>query len=121
MIPRSTLKETYDFIIADLDAGIADLPGVALNGKATKWAAHALKSRAALYAAKNCKKVSPAIIQWFNIYTCWQCCLPIIKWHMHLLVLLLTVENTHCTEEVELTKRHLVRYFIKRPIQNTFL
>ena len=43
MIPRSTLKETYDFIISDLDAAIADLPGVALNGKATKWAAHALK------------------------------------------------------------------------------
>ena len=55
MIPRSTLKETYDFIIADLDAGIADLPGVALNGKATKWAAHALKSRAALYAARIAK------------------------------------------------------------------
>ena len=55
MIPRSTLKETFDFIISDLDAGIADLPGVALNGKATKWAAHALKSRAALYAARIAK------------------------------------------------------------------
>jgi hypothetical protein len=55
MIPRSTLKATYDFIISDLDAGIADLPGVALNGKATKWAAHALKSRAALYAARIAK------------------------------------------------------------------
>ena len=55
MIPRSTLKQTYDFIISDLDAAIADLPGVALNGKATKWAAHALKSRAALYAARIAK------------------------------------------------------------------
>ena len=55
MIPRSTLKQTYDFILSDLDAAIADLPGVALNGKATKWAAHALKSRAALYAARIAK------------------------------------------------------------------
>ena len=55
MIPRSTLQATYDQIISDLDAGIADLPGTALYGKATKWAAYALKSRAALYAARIAK------------------------------------------------------------------
>ena len=55
MIPRSTLKATYDQIISDLDAGIADLPGSALYGKASKWAAFALKSRAALYAARIAK------------------------------------------------------------------
>ena len=43
MTPRSTLQETYDQVIADCDAAIADLPGTAMSGKATKWAAHALK------------------------------------------------------------------------------
>ena len=55
MIPRSTLKETYDQIIADLDAASADLPGIVPYGKASKWAAFALKSRAALYAARIAK------------------------------------------------------------------
>ena len=55
MIPRNTLKETYDQIISDLDAAIADLPGVVIYGKASKWAAFALKSRAALYAARIAK------------------------------------------------------------------
>ena len=55
MTPRSTLQETYDQVIADCDAAIADLPGTAMSGKATKWAAHALKSRASLYAARIAK------------------------------------------------------------------
>ena len=42
-------------IVADCDVAIADLPGQAMSGKATKWAAHALKSRAALYAARIAK------------------------------------------------------------------
>jgi hypothetical protein len=55
MIPRNTLKETYDQIISDLDAAATDLPGTAIYGKATKWAALGLKSRAALYAARIAK------------------------------------------------------------------
>ncbi len=55
MTPRSTLQDTYDQIIADCDAAIASLPGEAMVGKATKWAAHALKSRASLYAARIAK------------------------------------------------------------------
>ena len=55
MTPRSSLQAVYDQIISDCDAAIADLPGTAMSGKATKWAAHALKSRAALYAARIAK------------------------------------------------------------------
>ena len=55
MIPRSSLKDCYDQIIADLDAGIADLPPTAISGKATSMAARALKSRAALFAARIAK------------------------------------------------------------------
>tara|TARA_B100001250_G_scaffold413379_1_gene447319 strand:+ start:708 stop:2456 length:1749 start_codon:yes stop_codon:yes gene_type:complete len=54
-MPRATLKATFDQIISDLNIAIADLPGTAMSGKATKWAAHALKSRAALYAARIAK------------------------------------------------------------------
>ena len=55
MTPRSTLQETYDQILADCDAAIAGLPADAMSGKATKSAARALKSRAALYAARIAK------------------------------------------------------------------
>jgi hypothetical protein len=55
MTPRSTLQDTYDQIIADCDAAIASLPVSAMAGKATKNAARALKSRAALYAARIAK------------------------------------------------------------------
>ena len=61
MIPRSTLQQVYDQIIEDCDVAIADLPlsgtgpGMAISGKANKNAARALKSRAALYAARIAK------------------------------------------------------------------
>ena len=54
-LSRSSLQATFDQIISDLTAAIADLPGTALYGKATKWAAHALRSRAALYAGRIAK------------------------------------------------------------------
>lgn len=49
---RNTEKEVYDFVISEMDAIVNDLPGVgsAEPGRATKGAALALKSRAALYA-----------------------------------------------------------------------
>lgn len=58
-IPRSTEKETWNFILDELDNAIAGLP-VETNSRdgvyrATKWAALALKSRVALYAASVAK------------------------------------------------------------------
>lgn len=51
-VARNSEKEVYDFIISEMDAVAAVLPGVAdLDGRVTKWAATAMKSRAALYAA----------------------------------------------------------------------
>ena len=50
-IARSTEEETYDFIAEDLDMAVSLLNGKIQDwGKATKWAALALKSRAMLYA-----------------------------------------------------------------------
>jgi len=49
---RNSEKEIYDFVISEIDDIARDLPEVASDfGRATKFAALALKSRAALYAA----------------------------------------------------------------------
>ncbi len=57
--PRSTEKQTWDFILAELDKAIAHLPTEwpADKGRkrATVWAAYALKSRVALHAASIAK------------------------------------------------------------------
>src|SRR5690606_19666341 len=55
--PRSTEKETWDFILQEADMAIENLPETFGGGerRATKWAAYALKSRAALYAASIAK------------------------------------------------------------------
>lgn len=55
-VPRSTEKDTWDFVLSDLDKAIAGLPTTP-EGKyrAGKWTAYALKSRVALYAASIAK------------------------------------------------------------------
>lgn len=50
-IPRSSAKETYDFIINDLKTAAIDLPVSAKRGLATRAAANALLMRVALQAA----------------------------------------------------------------------
>ena len=52
-VPRSTEKETWDFVLAEFQAAADGLPETRTDGayRATKWAALGLKSRAALYAA----------------------------------------------------------------------
>lgn len=54
---RNKEKEVYDQILADLEKAFALLPESwgALDGRATKWAAKALESRAALYAGSIAK------------------------------------------------------------------
>lgn len=58
-VPRSTEKETFDFILSECDLAIENLPAASnVNDgiyRATKWAAYALKSRVALYAASIAK------------------------------------------------------------------
>ena len=63
-VQRSTEKETYDFILSELDRAIEYLPE-SWNGerRATKWVAYALKSRAALYAASLSKYWNKAALQ----------------------------------------------------------
>jgi starch-binding outer membrane protein, SusD/RagB family len=62
-IPRSTEKETFDYVLEQCDLAIADLPEVAQNkGRVNKWAALGLKSRVALHAASLCKYQSTVAI-----------------------------------------------------------
>lgn len=52
-VPRSTEKETWDFVISELDTAAGLLPDRRSDGsfRATRWAALGLQSRVALYAA----------------------------------------------------------------------
>jgi len=58
-VPRNTEKETWNFILDELDLAIANLPETATSSegsfRATKYAAYALKSRVALHAASIAK------------------------------------------------------------------
>lgn len=49
-IPRSTTKQAYDFVLADLDEAANLLPADNQRGRATKGAAYALSMRVALQA-----------------------------------------------------------------------
>lgn len=66
-VPRSTEKETWDFILEECDKAAANLPEDASvwgsdDRRATKWAALALKSRVALHAASLAKYWNEAIL-----------------------------------------------------------
>jgi hypothetical protein len=56
-VPRSTEKETWDFVLRECDIAIEKLPETRGSGdrRATRWVAYALKSRAALHAASLAK------------------------------------------------------------------
>ncbi|HTE24268.1 RagB/SusD family nutrient uptake outer membrane protein [Flavitalea sp.] len=57
-VPRNKEVEVYEFILAELNDAVSDLPASrdgANENRATKWAALALKSRAMLYAGSIAK------------------------------------------------------------------
>lgn len=54
-IPRSTEKDTWDFVLSECDVAVSHLGTAAGNRRANKWIALALKSRAALFAASVAK------------------------------------------------------------------
>ncbi|MGC4234957.1 MAG: RagB/SusD family nutrient uptake outer membrane protein [Niabella sp.] len=57
-VPRNSEKEVYDFILSETDDIIKELPSTYEEkdkGRPSKWAAYALRSRAALYAASIAK------------------------------------------------------------------
>jgi starch-binding outer membrane protein, SusD/RagB family len=54
-VPRNSEKEVWDFIASELDEAIALLPETNQPGRANKYVALALKSRAMLYAASIAK------------------------------------------------------------------
>lgn len=53
-VPRSTEKETWDYVMELCDEAINNL-GTAKSRRASKWTAYALKARAALHAASLAK------------------------------------------------------------------
>ena len=57
LVPRSTEKETWDFVISEFEEAATLLPESRGDGvyRATKYAAYALEARAALYAASVSK------------------------------------------------------------------
>lgn len=63
-VPRATEKDTWKFILSELDKAVEFMPEKANSGdglfRATKWAAYALKSRVALHAASIAKYWSNA-------------------------------------------------------------
>ncbi|WP_126974469.1 RagB/SusD family nutrient uptake outer membrane protein [Gynurincola endophyticus] len=63
-VPRSTEKESWDFVMNQCDIAILNLPETWPGGerRATKWVAAALKSRAALHAASIAKFGENAIL-----------------------------------------------------------
>jgi hypothetical protein len=54
-IPRSSEQAVYDFIAADLDFAFSNLPETNVGGRASRYAAAALKSRAMLFAGTIAK------------------------------------------------------------------
>ncbi len=54
-VPRNTEKEIYDFIAKDLDDAASLLNATSDAGRANKYVAYALKSRAMIYAAAEAK------------------------------------------------------------------
>lgn len=63
VVPRSTEKETWEYVMEQCDVAAAKLPASRSDRRATKWAALALKSRAALVAASVAKFGSLAPLQ----------------------------------------------------------
>lgn len=57
LVPRSTEKETWDFVINEFEEAARLLPVTRNDGsyRVTKYAAYALEARAALFAASLCK------------------------------------------------------------------
>lgn len=55
VVPRSTEKETWEYVMEQCDLAASKLPLSRSDRRATKWAALALKSRAALVAASVAK------------------------------------------------------------------
>ncbi|MDR1202265.1 MAG: RagB/SusD family nutrient uptake outer membrane protein [Tannerellaceae bacterium] len=63
-VSRESHAATYDFILKDLEEAIADLPEKSEAGRANKYVAAAIKSRAALHAATTARYGSLKFADW---------------------------------------------------------
>jgi hypothetical protein len=62
-LPRNSEEETWNFIRADLDYAIANLPDTSWKGRANKYVAAAMQSRAMLFAG-SIAKYTPVSMQY---------------------------------------------------------
>jgi hypothetical protein len=63
-VARESHEDTYDFILKDFDEAIAGLPPTNDVGRASRYVAAAVKSRAALHAATTAKYGSAKFADW---------------------------------------------------------
>ena len=63
-VARESHADTYNFILKDLDDAIADLPVTSETGRANRYIAAGIKSRAALYAATTARYGSRKFQDW---------------------------------------------------------
>jgi len=63
-VARESHAATYDFILQDLDEAIASMPETSEAGRANKYVAAAIKSRAALHAATTARYGSMKFPDW---------------------------------------------------------
>ncbi|MDR0349114.1 MAG: RagB/SusD family nutrient uptake outer membrane protein [Tannerella sp.] len=63
-VARESHAATYDFILQDLDEAIADMPETSEAGRANKYVAATIKSRAALHAATTARYGSMKFQDW---------------------------------------------------------
>lgn len=63
-VARSSHEDTFDFILKDLDDAIAALPATSDMGRANKYVAAGLKSRAAMYAGSTARYGHDKFVDW---------------------------------------------------------
>lgn len=103
LITRSTMDQSFTFIVTDLDKAIADLPADATRGMATKGAAMALKGRVLLYAASPLYSATNSTAKWAAAAAANKAVMDLGKYQLYpdLTKLWLNTTNTESVFEID--------------------